>query len=312
MIVTRYLPGMQPLWDDFVRASKNGTFLVSRDYMNYHAERFIDHSLIINDDKGRPVAVMPAHSNGSVLLSHGGLTYGGIISNIEMTTPLMLDIFDSLMAYARAEGIARINYKTIPCIYHRVPAEEDRYALFRHDARLCRRDVLAVVDQGQRLGYQGRRMRKIKQARKAQLQVIKSDDYADFWRILQENLLERFGVHPIHSLTEIEFLAQCFPDNIHLYLCSNEREVLAGVITYITPQAIHVQYISASESGKKQGALDLIFAELLDVVYVNYRYFDFGISTEQDGRYLNLGLVEHKEGFGARAMMHDHYEITVK
>ena len=39
------------------------------------------------------------------------------------------------------------------------------------------------------------------------------------------------------------------------------------------------------------------------------RYFDFGISNEQGGRKLNRGLIDQKEGFGARAVVHDHYAI---
>jgi hypothetical protein len=73
-----------------------------------------------------------------------------------------------------------------------------------------------------------------------------------------------------------------------------------------------VQYICASEKGKEVGALDLLFAELLDDVYRSVPCFDFGISTEDDGRYLNTGLIEQKEGFGARAIMHDFYAIDLK
>jgi hypothetical protein len=29
------------------------------------------------------------------------------------------------------------------------------------------------------------------------------------------------------------------------------------------------------------------------------------------GHFLNTGLIAHKEGFGARAVMHDIYELTV-
>jgi len=199
----------------------------------------------------------------------------------------------------------------MPSIYCSLPAEEDRYALFRHDAKLYRRDVLAVVDQTQRLNYQERRIRKIKKARNAQLKISKSSHYKCFWPILEKNLMQRFGVNPVHSLTEIELLAERFPNNIHLHLCSDDKEILAGIVVYLTPQVAHIQYISASENGKELGALDFLFAELLDVVYVNHRYFDFGISTEQEGRHLNIGLIEQKEGFGARTIVHDHYEIKI-
>ena len=45
--------------------------------------------------------------------------------------------------------------------------------------------------------------------------------------------------------------------------------------------------------------------------YAGTPYFDFGISTEQNGSYLNLKLLENKESFGARAVIYDFYELTV-
>lgn len=311
MKVARYSPNSREIWDQFISASKNGTFLLSRNYMDYHADRFTDHSLLFRNEKDRLVAVLPAHNEGDVLSSHGGLTYGGIVSDDAMTTPVMLDVFDSLLAYARAAGIARIRYKTIPTIYAKGFAEEDRYALFRHQGTIYRRDVLAVVDQSRRLEYQERRLRKIKQARSAELIIAKSNDYAGFWNILERNLQDRFGTSPVHTSAEMELLAHRFPDNIGLYVCCKGSEVLAGVVVYITPQVVHAQYISASDEGKTLGALDLLFAEILDTIHKGCRYFDFGISTEQNGQHLNVGLVEQKEGFGARAVMHDHYEIMV-
>jgi len=37
-------------WNAFVAKSKNGTFLFDRRYMDYHADRFSDHSLMCYHD----------------------------------------------------------------------------------------------------------------------------------------------------------------------------------------------------------------------------------------------------------------------
>lgn len=313
MKVLRYTPEMRSTWDAFVNVAKNATFLFQRDYMDYHADRFADHSLLFYTDKDKLLALMPANEKDSTLISHGGLTYGGIISDIAMTTPRMLEAFESLHAYARMTDIQRIIYKTVPSIYSSHPSEEDLYALFRNRAVLFRRDVLAVIDQSNRLAYQERRARKIKQARNAGLRIIsKSTDYASFWLVLEENLLQRYNVKPVHNLAEIELLAARFPDNIHLHVCLQDKEILAGVVVYATPKVAHIQYISASAAGKSIGALDFLFASLIESVYSEHSYFDFGISTEQDGQVLNQGLIEQKEGFGARAIIHDHYEMVIR
>ena len=47
MNVVRYAPESAGIWDAFVRSSRNATFLHERGYMDYHADRFQDHSLLV-------------------------------------------------------------------------------------------------------------------------------------------------------------------------------------------------------------------------------------------------------------------------
>lgn len=311
MKATRYSISECESWDALVTGSKNGTFLFQRSYMDYHSDRFTDHSLLFHSDKGQLVAVLPANERSETLQSHGGLTYGGVICDESMTTPMMLEIFDALFDYMRASGFSRLVYKTMPSIYHRHPAEEDRYALFRADARLFRRDVLSVIRSDARLPLQKRRSRKVAQAQQLGLVVETSSDLGSFWAILKENLLATHGVKPVHTLEEIELLSGRFPDHIRLHVCRENEVVVAGVVMFNSSRVAHVQYISASARGREIGALDLLFATLIERDYATQAYFDFGISNEQDGQILNVGLVEQKEGFGARAVVHDYYELNV-
>jgi hypothetical protein len=71
----------------------------------------------------------------------------------------------------------------------------------------------------------------------------------------------------------------------------------------------HAQYISATEEGRKAGALDFLINWFLTDHYRSKQYFDFGGGNEQQGRALNRGLLEWKEGFGARCAALDFYEI---
>src|ERR1035437_1982139 len=112
-------------WNNFVRDSKNGTFPFDRNYMEYHAERFTDYSLMCYDDKERLLALLPATVNGDVVISHGGLTYGGIVSGADMKTATMLKLFDALLDFLKKDGKKRFVYKAIPHIFHFMPAEED-------------------------------------------------------------------------------------------------------------------------------------------------------------------------------------------
>jgi hypothetical protein len=246
------------------------------------------------------------------LISHQGLTYGGLITDKKMSQSKLMEIFDQLFRFCSEESITQFVYKTIPSIYHRFPADEDHYALFLRDAALVRRDVLTVIDTTQPINFQGRRKRQIKKAELNGLVVKKVHDFAPFWNILELNLKEKHGASPVHTVMEITALAAKFPDNIKLYGCYKEEELLAGVVAYETELVAHFQYIAASADGKSTGALDWLFAHLIQRIYSGKKYIDFGISNEQNGRYLNTGLIEYKEGFGGSSIKHDHYLIEIK
>ena len=297
-------------WNHFVATSKNGTFLFNRNYMDYHADRYSDHSLVIrlgND----VVALLPAHRDGDTVHSHNGLTYGGLIVCDKMTTPAMLEVFNASCAFLRSEQVTNFTYKTVPHIYHRQPAEEDRYALFRADAVLYRRDLLSTIDMDRRLPIQGRRRRGAAKADRAGVQIAESTDWAPYWALLTTHLEQRYAVKPVHDVEEILRLHAHFPQNIRLFTATLSDVMLGGIVIYETETVAHLQYAAASADGLALGCLDQLFLYLLDVVFADKRWFDFGNSTERQGRHLNSGLIIQKEGFGGRAVAHDFYRMKL-
>jgi hypothetical protein len=298
------------LWNGFVTGAKNGTFLFDRRYMDYHADRFTDASLLFHDE-GKLVAVMPASMSGQLVTSHAGLTFGGIVSGAAMSAGGMLEVFDVLLRELRERSVRKLIYKAIPHIYHRIPAEEDLYALFRFGATLVRRDVSTGIRAGAAVRYTERRRRCVSRGRKAALQVERSRDFAAFMAVEEEVLAERHGVRPVHTPEEMELLAGRFPDNIKLYVIREPEGIIAGVIIYESDRVAHVQYIGATERGRELCAQDVLLDHLLRHEFTAKPWFDFGISTEQQGRYLNLGLSENKESWGGRAVVYDHYELDV-
>ncbi len=308
--VDLYAPKYKAQWDEFVRQSKNGVFLFFRDYLEYHSDRFQDHSLMFFKDD-RLVALMPANLNGKVLASHGGLTFGGIISDRRMTTPLMLELFRALVDDLRGRGVRILVYKAVPHIYHLLPAEEDLYALFVNNARLLRRDLSSTFAAGQRLPLARNRRRALDRARAHGVKVARSQEFGRFMAIAEARLMERHGVRPVHTPAEMELLAGRFPENIKLFAVSLHDEMLGGVIIYESRNVAHGQYRHATEKGMGLGALDFLMEFLLNDVYRDKPYFDFGISTVDEGRTLNSQLIRNKEGCGARATVYDFYELAL-
>jgi len=306
-----YSPGLKQGWDSFIDRSKNAAFLFKRDYMDYHADRFTDHSLLFMRDD-RIAALLPASLHGDKVISHGGLTYGGLLTDRKATGTEVLEMFRKMREYLLADGIRLLIYKPVPHIYHEIPSEEDLYALFRFGARLEARLISCTIRQDDRMKFRDIRKHGIRKARKLGITVSETDDFSGFWNVLEENLMSRYSVTPVHSLEEITRLSEAFPRNIRLHVATIGDRVVAGVVIYCCRNVAHTQYISASCEGKESGALDLIFDTLINDVYRDVEYFDFGTSNENGGKILNESLLYQKEGFGGRAICYDTYTVNLK
>jgi hypothetical protein len=304
-----YAPEDRPAWDEIVRRSRTGHFLFLRDYMDYHADRFVDASLLLFEED-RLVAALPATRSENDVVSHGGLTFGGMIADVTMSANGMLRAFDAVFERLREAGVERFIYKPVPHAYHIVPAEDDLYAIFRAGGRLIGRDLSSAVRLDERLPYSKGRRSTLKRGRAAGLSIEPSNAFEAFVELAGANL-ERHGVAPTHSSAELALLAGRFPENIKPVVASLDEALVAGVLIYETPVLAHTQYIASSEAGKAVGAVDVLIDSLIEKYAARKRWFEFGISTEAAGAVLNAGLVRNKESFGARALVYDRYVVDV-
>lgn len=308
MEIRRYRREDKKLWNSFVSKARNATFLFDRNYMDYHADRFDDNSFMFYH-KGKLKAVLPANVAGDTLYSHQGLTYGGLLFDKKATVEDVLECFDSLNSWLRENGISKVVYKALPWIYQQYPSEEDLYALtWKCKAQLISRDISSSIVIDNKLKFAESRKSGIRKALSLNIEVGESNDVDGFWHVLEDNLGNRYNAKPVHTASEMKLLMSRFPNNIRLYVAKMNGEILGGTLIYVTPQVVHTQYISASVEGKKHGALDLLFDYIINKVYANCRYFDFGKSTEQGGAYLNELLIFQKEGFGGRGVCYDWYQ----
>lgn len=308
--IKRYSVDQKNAWDVFVENSKNGTFLFKRDYMEYHSKRFQDNSLMVYR-KGLLYALLPANRDGNVLYSHQGLTYGGVILSSKATALEILDVFEHINNLLKSEGVCEVIYKAVPHIYQLIPSQEDLYALFRCGAELIGRNISSTIYQCNKIKFVESRKSGIRKAINNNLVVKESLDFEAFWEILEDNLINKYETKPVHSLPEIEYLHNIFPENIKLYIVYKEGIPLGGTVVYIAKQVIHIQYISSNLAGKEFGALDLLFDKLINQIYYKIPIFDFGQSTEQHGRMLNNSLIFQKEGFGGRGVCYDIYKYVL-
>lgn len=303
---------MAARWDEFARMSRNGTMLHQRGYMDYHSDRFKDCSLVALHE-GKLCALLPACIEGDTLWSHRGLTYGGWLVPLKhFDATVMVEVMDAACQWMAGNSIKRLVYKPVPHIYHRYPCEEDLYALFRHQAKLIETNISTTIDLTCPLPLDRGNKSGANAARKAGIQVGPSEDWEGYWRLLSLLLDERYGTRPVHTLDEMRLLHSRFPDGIRLYTATLDGELLAGVVMYLSQPVAHCQYIGASPQGKDSKALTLLFDYLIGEAKASgYRYFDFGISNEDHGRYLNEGLVRQKSRLGGRGIVYNTFEINL-
>jgi hypothetical protein len=279
--------------------------------MDYHSDRFSDYSLLFYVGR-RLYAVMPAHEVGTWFCTHRGLTYGGLLMDDAVTTADVLVLFDELNHYLRSQGFSRVLYRAIPWVYHRLPSEEDLYAMFwKCGARLQQRMSGTVISLGEHVPWRKDHRRRLRQALVHDIRVERDGSLEAFWPLLNDNLKRKFNAQSVHTLDEILLLKSRFPQNIIQYNAYLGDELVGGITFYIMGHVLHGQYSGTNDEGKQCGAMEAIYEQVMFHDFVDMRYLDFGTSNEDGGRLLNEGLIAHKEGYGGRTVCYDTYEWTL-
>lgn len=308
----RYTPDFSREWDDFVVASRNSTFLFYRGYMDYHADRFTDHSLIFTK-KGKTIALLPANiTTDGTLHSHQGLTYGGLIlPPRHINGEDVMEIMGTLIAYCRAKGFKEIIYKALPYIYSLLPAQDDLYALWRLGATTLKTELSSALIPEVNPGANADTRRRTRKAISLDPVIAETDDVDTFWHYLADTLSDRHGVKPVHTAAELRLLKDRFPDNIHLHTITLGGEWMAGVCIYDTGLVAHSQYTASTPAGRELSMVFALYSHLINNVYHSRRYFDIGISNEEGGHVLNTGLLRQKSSFGCTGVAHQTFILKL-
>lgn len=307
--VKKYEASDSSQWDTFIDSAKNATFLFKRDFMDYHKDRFVDHSMLVFKNE-KVVALFPANISENILYSHQGLTYGGLVINKKTKLKEVAEIFQSLLQYLSEGNIEKLQIKLMPKIYNNLPSDELDYLLFITQAQLIRTDILSVIDNKQPIKIASNRLEGVKKAEKNKLRIEEGNDFEGFWNeILIPNLADKHNTLPVHSLGEIAQLEKDFPNNILQFNVYKDAEIVGGATIFETENVAHVQYISANEDKQQLGTLDFLFEFLINDRFKDKKFFDFGTSNENGGKNVNEGLLYWKECFGARSIVQQFYEV---
>jgi len=280
--------------------------------MEYHQDRFDDFSLLVFQNE-KLVAIFPANKSGDTVFSHQGLTYGGLALSKGVKFEVVLNAFKEVLKFLCFHQIGTLVLKQIPSIYCILPSDEVQYLMFILKAKLIRRDTLSVIDLNKKLSISKDRMNGFKRAQKFDLSIIEENTFENFWEdILIPNIYVKYDTKPVHDLEEITSLKKRFPKNIRQFNVYNKDKIVAGTTIFETKNVAHSQYISGDEDKNRLGSLDYLHIHLINEVFKGKKFFDFGISNENQGRQINKGLQYWKEGLGARTISQDFYEVKTE
>jgi len=304
-------------WDDLVARSVNGTMLHTRRFLGYHGDRFRDRSLVITKSNGKLCGVLPAAedpADAALVSSHPGLTYGGLVHDGTLYGGPLILAFQEIAAQFRALGYQRLRYRAVPSIYHSSPAADDQYALSRLGADQYRRDLAAVIKLARRGRVWSGRKAWRKRAEVAGVRV-EGDwaDIAEYWRILTENLASRHDSKPTHSLAEISYLHDQFPDQVLLLTAKLGSTLVAGNLFFVEGPVLQARYTATTEEGRKVSATDLVIERGIALAAEQgCEYYSMGTSTLDGGRWLNESQYAFKVSFGGGGVIHETCELDLR
>jgi hypothetical protein len=316
MHVSRYSEGDAGEWDELVAHAPMATFLHTRRFLAYHRDRFQDMSALVRNDGGAVLGVFPAAvdpSDDRRVVSHPGITFGGVLHPGKLAGANMIEAMTCLMSFYGEHGMRALRYKAIPSIYHRRPASDDLYALFRLGATRSRCDLSCAIDLANRAEPSSRRKRSLKKALKAQVEVTDGAPYvAELWDVIEGNLDRKLGEKPVHAADEIADLHARFPDNVSFLVGRLDGRTVAGVVLFAGGAVTRSQYIASDAAGYEVSALDAVFEEAIrQARAAGRRYFDFGTSNRSDGRELSASLYAFKQEFGGGGVVHEQYDLEL-
>jgi hypothetical protein len=281
--------------------------------MDYHSERFEDHSVLVFKGDAL-VAVCPAHRENKELRSHWGLTYGGVLWDPNLNDTELDSIFQLFKGYLREQGFMKFYIKEIPSIYLQPDAFTMNQKLYGQ-AYIAHTERVLAVDYSKPFQIHKTKLKHYRRGKRLGFEINCTTDFSRFWKeVLSPRLASRHKVKPVHSLEEITLLAKRFPEEIKQYNIQLNGEILAGITLFDKGSVVKSQYGATTDLGETYRALEFLFIELIkDYKKQGKRFFSMG--TVGDQRFpegFNPGLKRQKEELGCIEFQQHFYTFDLK
>jgi hypothetical protein len=297
-------------WDSVLSKASYTTFLYTREFIEYHGDRFTDASLIIYDNY-EAIAVFPAECQTEVVYSHRGLTYGGwvFVKNLEMNTVEAVYKY-SLHHYSKL-GFQKLIVRMIPDFFADFSLDSFKSILEKIGAKISFTGIhhfttlpFKIKDRGKRWGLQ--------KALHSGLRVVEDEEMTGFWEnILIPNLSVKHQAKPTHSIEDIMLLKNKFPKEVLFFSVYHGDTLLGGAVVFDKKSSAHLQYVAASKEGKQKRALDYLMSYMIQNRFSDKKVFSMGVSHNPNTKELNQTLISWKESFGGKPCLVNTYEFDL-
>jgi hypothetical protein len=291
-------------WDQFIENSEVSSFLLKRDFIEYHSDKYDEISLMVYND-GKLNIIIPGCKLDQTYSSFHFLTYGGIILSQNYKFTEIESSFQHVLSYIKENlNFKKFTIKRIPYIYYRKPNEDDLYLLFKNDFKLIGRQLSSSLSLSN-FQIPSKKKYNYRKCLKNGIKLIECDSSENLMEIMNFNL-KKYKKKSVHTFKELNYLKSKFLNEICFYEAKLNNEVLGGCIIFKVNSCIHIQYMCSSDIGRKNRVIDFIVNKLIEI-YSNYEFLDYGISTEDNGNVLNYNLLNAKRELGFNAICYDIY-----
>jgi hypothetical protein len=309
--VRQYSSEDYTIWNAFISIAKNTTFLFHRDFMEYHADRFEDFSLLVFEGENL-VALLPANRVDHTIFSHQGLTYGGFVFKDDLVIFEIDLIIAEVILYLKENQIKEFSIKEIVSIYLRERKMETQQSLIKNGAELVEAKMNLAIDFNSNFKVSKSKLKHYNRIKSIGLSIRNEENLTDFWnKVLCPRLEQKFNVKPVHSLKEIIGLKNKFPENIYQYSVYKDEEILAGITVFKTNTVIKSQYGATTEKGEKYRALDYLYITLIDKYKSQLDFFDMGTVNDNSELGYNFGLLNQKKELGCDLFEQKYFKIVI-
>jgi len=300
--------------DQFILSENtNGEFINSLKFLEYHPEgRFIDDSIIVVDACSNTIRglMMAAQKQGepAIIVSHPGTTFAGPIIDRKLRIQEVQSVLDVLLTYYEKKYEV-ICVKTVPMCYMKQYYGIIDYFLLKRGYVLGMSGLSNVInisnieteDDILKM-FSSKRRNQVRKVIRGEKYIFEEKDNIEeeIWQNLNSNLQCKYNAKATHTYEEIIDLRLRYSDRIKVFCTLNHLNVYGAFgLVFKFKNVFHTQYLDVNyEHVGEYPNLFLIMNLIKVALRENYKYFSFGVSTEDEGNVLNTSLYDYKAQFG--------------